>query len=397
MIFYLYILARKEAQTYLQKYGIQHDEIDDTRFLETVKKYRDAVVYNTELFGNRVERLLEGLDLKLKDYYGLVEEQQRQHILEPIKQYLQRLELQGKLTKDNVHEWFYDETNNINTIVTEYLSLEQWEQFIHDIEDTLTPPAPTPFWLSWFGSNKNNDNKKDKQPIVKPNEKDPYHVWLEETTKSFTSELSAEQRQTVQHILDEAMKLKTLGDKEWWDSFTKELNEITGDKVNYILEQLQIKIIAFKIFSHEYLGLPPVLINSNDISNNNLNPIPSLLSILNQKLEQLKELIFPNKEQVAVKKTIKETKQTFEQFWHKLEHDTYRRIGYTEEELKSIHDYITNAVSSQVSDYDKVIKDLRQFLIQCQRQSVTQIDIQINKLERLLHTWKKSNMDHNEL
>ncbi|CAO3620924.1 unnamed protein product [Cunninghamella blakesleeana] len=392
--------SRKEAQTYLQKYGIQHDEINDTRFLDTVKQYRDAVTYNTELFGNRVERLLEGLDLKLKEYYGLLEEQQRQQILEPIKHYLQRLELQGKLTKENVHEWFNDETNNVNTIVTEYLSLEQWKQFIHDIEETLTPPAPTPFWSSWFSSNKDNNkdsnNKKGEQePIIKLNEKAPYHVWLEETIESVTSELTTEQRQLTQRALDEAMKLQTLGDKEWWESFAKELNQVTNDKVDSILEQLQIKIIAFKIFSHDYLGLPPVLNNAND--NNPLNPISSLLSILNQKLKQLKELVFTKEEQATVKDAIKETKQTFEQFWHKFEHDTYRRIGYTEEELKSIHDYINNAVSTKVDDFDKVIKDLRQFLIQCQHQSVAQIDNQITKLERLLHAWKKSNLDHKEL
>lgn len=334
----------------------------------------------------------------------MIEIEQRQHILEPLQHALQRLEIQGKLTKENVHEWFLDtiKNNNIKNTVTQYLSLEQWNQFIHDIEDTLTPPTPTPFWSSWLGSNNKND---DKQSLFKWDEKDPYHTWLEETIKPFANELTTEQVKSLQHVLDEAMvHLETLNDKEEWDAFAKQVGDIVNDKVDLVLDSLQSSIIGFKIFAHDYLGLPPVSntdSNSND-SNTSLFSLGSLFDYFNRQLDHWASIVLlqRNVEPLISTSTTKpkEKKQTFDEFWHQLEQDTYRKIGYTEKELKSIYDYLVNAstIKHASDEYHQVVQKLRQFLIQCQRQSVAQIDLQLDKLERLLHSWKKINVDQKD-
>ncbi|CAO3614079.1 unnamed protein product [Cunninghamella echinulata] len=200
------------------------------------------------------------------------------------------------------------------------------------------------------------------------------------------------------------MHLETLNDKEEWDAFTKQVGDIVDDKVDIVLDSLQSNIVGFKIFAHDYLGLPPVSNSDNDSNDSNTSSfsINSFFNYLNRQLDHWASIVLLQRNVEPLISTttmkLKEKKQTFDEFWHQLEQDTYRKIGYTEEELKSIYDYLVNAsaIKHASDEYHQVVQNLRQFLIQCQRQSVAQIDLQLNKLERLLHSWKKTNMDQKD-
>ncbi|KAI8089490.1 uncharacterized protein BX664DRAFT_333139 [Halteromyces radiatus] len=394
--------TRKEAQTYLQQYGIPHDELDDVHLLETVKQYRDMAVLNTELFGDRVERLLEGLDKKLEQHYGVTEPHQRQRLIQDIERILRQLEIQGQMTRDHVHEQLLNDNNKIAVSSSHFLTPLQWQDVIKDIEEFVTPPST---WSRWFG--------RSSSPI-KIGDKDPYHTWLDDTTLPFQSRLSPTQFKTLYTALDKAMKREQLASNEWWAQLLKELDGFSADQLEWVVEQLGIRILGFKIFAHDYLGLPtPPPVYEEEQGNSQydglrgwmdrlmkFSPLDTIITYIKQVRQHLDDqastFLAEKKEQgqhvqEEWSKAIQHAQQSFANYWHEKEHDAYRRIGYTEAEIDWIRNYLKKALHhSAPSKSHQIISDIRQYLISLERQTKAQVELHVLKLDKLLQAWKHS-------
>ncbi|CAO3590319.1 unnamed protein product [Absidia cylindrospora] len=392
--------THKEAQIYLMRYSIPHDELDDAKLLETVKRYRDLAVLNTELFGDRVERLLEGLDKKLEHYYKVAEPHQRQRLLKDIERELRQLEVQGQMTRDHVHEQLTDVNNKVAVSSSHFLTPEQWRQVIRDVEETVTPPST---WSTWFGKSTNS--------IVRIGDKDPYQTWLDDTSTPFASWLTISEHRTLKTALDKAMKRQELGSKDWWRQLIKELHGFSADRVERVMEELRIHVLGFKIFAHDYLGLPtppPVYQDEHSWAERSDYYVVNLvrtwthnvarwLQGIRQHLDQQASSFIAEKKEQSQQlhndwaKAIQQAKESFATYWHKREYDAYRRIGYTEGEIDWIRGYLEKALHhSSPTGFNQIILDVRQYLNSLERQTKAQVELHVLKLDRMLQAWKLS-------
>ncbi|CAO3593433.1 unnamed protein product [Absidia cylindrospora] len=355
-------------------------------------------VLNTELFGDRVERVLEGLDKKLEDQYALLEPHQRQRLLKDIERVLRQLEVHGQLTRDHVHEQLTNVNNKVAVSSSHFLDPEQWQQVIKDVEETVTPPST---WSSWFG--------KSTSPI-RIGDKDPYRIWLDETTVPFASWLSLRQHEQLKEALDKAMKRQELGSKDWWRQLVKALETqgFTTDDIEKVIDQLRIKVVGFRVFTHDYLGLPtppPVYqdettwLDSSDYAVVNwvhryvCSPFHDLMARLRNYGQQLDE----QKEHVQDEwsKAIQNAKHSFATYWHDREYDAYRRIGYTEGEIDWVRTYLQkNLHHTSPRSFNQIVDDVRKYLNSLERQTKAQVELHVLKLERLLQAWKLSILAH---
>jgi hypothetical protein len=406
-------LAHGEAQTYLRRYGIPHDEMDDAQLLATVKQYRDMAVLTTELFGDRVERLLEGLDKKLESHYGISEPHQRQRLLKDIERVLRSLEVQGQLTRDQVHDQLTAENNKVAVSAGHFLTAEQWQEVIRDVEEYVTPPST---WSRWFGGASSNS-------IVKIGDKDPYHTWLDETTVPFASWLPATHHTTLKIALDKAMKEQELGTTEWWQQLIQALHGYSEDQVERVMAELRIKVLGFKIFAHDYLGLPtppPIYEEEGHDDAHAKGALEGLVAMVKNWIQgvvdwiqqgrhhldnQAASFLAEKKEQTAQlqdewTKAIHQAQDSFANYWHDREYEAYRRIGYTEGEIDWVRGYLNKALhpSSSPSSFNQIMNDVRQYLNSLERQTKAQVELHVLKLDRLLQAWKASILGrHSEL
>ncbi|SAL99013.1 hypothetical protein [Absidia glauca] len=380
---FLLLIARKEAQSYLIRYGITHDEMDDQELLATVKQYKDLAVLNAELFGNRVDRLLEGLDRKLA--ITLPEAHQRERLLNDIERVLRQLEVQGEMTRDHVHAQLLDPNNRVAVSSSHFLTPEQWQDVVQDVEETVSPPST---WSSWLRGTRIGD-------------KDPYHVWLDDTTVQSSQWLPVRKQKTLKTALDKAMKQEALGSKHWWQRLLKELHGFSDAEIESTIDHLRIKIVGFKVFAHDYLGLPtppPVYQEHGDSPSS--SPISWLMYWIRrcrQHLSNQASSFFAEKKahskqiQDEWSHAIHNAKQSFAQYWLDREYDAYRRLGYTEGEIAWIHGYLNKALSSSSQhSFNQIIADVRSHLNAVGRQTKAQVELHVLKLDRLLQAWKIS-------
>ncbi|KAI8335516.1 hypothetical protein BC941DRAFT_430531 [Chlamydoabsidia padenii] len=407
--------TRNEAQKYLIRYGITHDEMDDNDLLATVKQYRDMAVLNTELFGERVERLLQGLDQKLASGV-LTDPHQRKRLIKDIERVLRQLEVQGQLTRDHVHDQLMDANNKVAVSSSHFLTPEQWQQVVKDVVETVNPPSS---WTSWLS--------RSSSPI-KIGDKDPYHTWLDQTTVSFSSWLPKHKQKTLKAALDKAMKRQELGSKDWWRQLLKELHGFSDDELETTIDQLRIQVIGFKVFLHDYLGLPtppPVYEDEHSWAEQSdygvvntlrvwyhrwvYRPVRAVInwfSRCRQHLDHQATTFLAEKKAQTQHvhdewaQSIKNAKQSFANYWLEREKEAYRRIGYTEGEIAWIHGYLNKALTSSSShSITQIIDDVRRHLNSVGRQTKAQVELQVLKLERLLQAWNISIMraGHHEL
>ncbi|KAI8060012.1 hypothetical protein BC940DRAFT_312958 [Gongronella butleri] len=247
-----YVLAfqsREEAQAYLQRYGlISEPGQDDAEVLGMVQRYRDMALGTMSQFSDRVQRVLDGLDVKLKEAYG-VADAQRTAIVKSVDKALRRLSVQGQLAQEHVQEQLAQLPHPVD------LTREQWASIQQDIVDIVSPPA-TGWWASLVGQ------------VVKIGDKDPYHLWRDEVAASVSQWAPTQQ---VKDALDAAVKAADVGTSKWQKTTLDDVIRHTTDLPAQAKLELDKEITAFTIFAHDYLGLPaasPSLLQPADIISN---------------------------------------------------------------------------------------------------------------------------------
>ncbi|ORX61280.1 hypothetical protein DM01DRAFT_1331900 [Hesseltinella vesiculosa] len=234
------ISANQEAQAYLHRYGIEgqdYNKPDGSNLADIAQQYRDLALGTMNLFGGRVERVLEGLDVKLDVAYGLTQEQRKQ-IVGHVEQALRRLAVQGQLVQDQVKARL-DQLTMPNT-----LTVIQWQDICSDIVDIVTPPA-----TGWFASLIGK--------VVNIGNKDPYHIWRDELVKSVQPIEHDADTTPIQTALDMAVHAENVGTPDWKYTTLQSILDEVKDLPAGAEKELETRLNAFSIFVHDFLDLPP--------------------------------------------------------------------------------------------------------------------------------------------
>ncbi|KAI8147456.1 hypothetical protein BJV82DRAFT_664692 [Fennellomyces sp. T-0311] len=423
--------ARQTALGYLEKYKIPYPKgissslsvSDDDKLLETVKYYRDSVAMNMDLFGAKVERLLNGLRIKLEAQHE-INKNNVEALLSMLQHALRKLELRGELTREKV----FAELDKIkHKAIERHLANEaQWKQVVNDISMSFASDA----WYRRFLGGRYHRHSDEGD--------DGFHRWkkhLERRLKrhaKLTGEQIDSSLDTVQRAIHSTPNINKLGDTRWWHRIERELkNKLQPDQVKDVVDSVRDDVQAYKIFALDYapeeakhwflewrdwikdtwIEFTQWLWNQYNDENSPTAAQASASYAVEAARSRSVDLAAASASSAAhsitqaaqesvssIKTHVQDTtdhwKQSFGNFWLEKEKQAYKRIGYTEAQLQWVHDHLEKTIHDRTSlakhNIDTALYTVRRYLQETRVQSASQIEHQITRIQNLLEVWKKS-------
>ncbi|KAI8388843.1 uncharacterized protein BYT42DRAFT_592548 [Radiomyces spectabilis] len=443
--------TKDQAAAYLDKYNIAYDKSsDDTSLLDTVKQYRDAAAYNAQIFGDKIDRLLDGLKIKLQKQYNLADNN-LQGLMDALQHDLRQLELHNELTKERVKQSL-DKLHH-RVVKQKYVSEAQWKEIANDLESSFESQT----WYQKF---------LGKQPTFSGQD-DAYHTWLNsianrlEKNKDLTKEQVQSVLDTVREGVTSISDVSKVGNPAWWKQIQSKLEhkaKLTEEQAKSVATSIGPDINAYKIFAMEYAGYTydqsqqmlaifmDKLKESGQLTQQKMNEImkgvenslrqlwpggitdptehgafatiksaassitadwdaSSSSAAYSSSIESVKSAAssdFASATDVAgasitsamshAAQATNDWKSSFAHSWRDKERQAYKKIGYTEAHIDWIFNYLHKSFNDKKSfakhNVDRVLNGIRDYLHSAKVQSSTQIEHQINHIEKMLEAFK---------
>lgn len=423
-----------QVQQYLDKYNIRYKH-NDPSLLDTVKYYRDAAIANTEIFGEKINHVIDGLRIKLAKQKGLSRED-ADAILSDIQHYLRRLELQGQLSGDRVAQALERVRRDATKkkIVTE----AQWRDIYNDVTGSFQTQ-------SWY-------QKVLHRRPVDTQASASLNKWLQGVANRLheSKQFSREQANAIAEQIQESFKstkdIKNLGNKHWRQKFKHDLEkqgQLTQDQIRDALRAVEREVNAYKVFAMDYAGdtyeqtqkwVGEMSDNIKDkghaaldyayewlyyLRDCALNTWPLSKYYAPLAYHQPKNPWSPQENYASLKSAASSISQdlyssvssaksagvrsasemanswrdSFAHYWRDKEFDAYRRLGYTEAQIDWIQSYLATKFKDQKSfvkhNIDEAINTINRYLEDTKVQSREQVEHQVDQLKSLLDAWKE--------
>ncbi|KAI9254257.1 hypothetical protein BY458DRAFT_521241 [Sporodiniella umbellata] len=409
--------TKDQAQAYLDKYHIAYDKnTQDQTLLDTVKKYRDAAVANTNVFINNktdvINKMVDAVKLKLLSSYKVSTENANQ-LANEIQHGLKQLELSGSLTGDKVKQaldrWGHQ------AVKQKILTEAQFKELALDVQGHFTSPS---WYQRLLGS---VPSTSDLFP------EDAYHTWLKSTITERlqqNKELTEDQINKVIESLKKSISssstanLSKLGDVSWWQSFSNQVShdaKLTTEQASQVAESIKDDVNAYKIFAMDYASETAqetgnAFYRAGQYVYNSgyqlyqayiAKPLDTKSSQVQRAATQATDAAYQTASILRnqASQASQDAGNSIGQYWRQKELDSYRQLGYTEAHIDWIQNYLQKTFQTK-KDWTKEsitegIRTLRQYLIQAKVQTTAHIDAQLKSVEELVHYWTRR--AHDEL
>ncbi|KAI9491807.1 hypothetical protein BDB00DRAFT_977814 [Zychaea mexicana] len=423
--------AREQALAYLRKYKIpyrreisnvitsadnklnKHD--DDDYLLQTVKYYRDSVAMNVDLFGEKIDRILKGLRIKLEQQHQLTQNS-IEGLMELLQHALRRLELRGELTRERV----FAELDKLKhkAIEKKLVTEAQWKQLVNDVAGSFEADA---WYRRFLGGRYHRHHHDDDQD-------DGFHRWKQHLqrrlkhNKRLTEAQIDQSLDTVQRAIHNTPDASKLADSRWWRRVERELkrNLVDPEQVKSVMDSVRDEVQAYKIFAMDYAPEEAkhwfsdwydyirdlyheffqwLYKQYNDEHTPEALKASSSYAVV-QAHSRSMGLAVQSAESAAqsmtqaVQDTTQHWKDSFAKYWLQKEKQAYKRIGYTEAQLQWLHDHLEKTIKDRKSlakhNVDASLYAIRRYLQETRVQSATQIEHQISRIQHLLEMWKQT-------
>jgi hypothetical protein len=433
--------TKDTAEAYLKKYNIPHPQSkDESQLLQTVKYYRDSVAFNMDLFGEKVNRLLEGLKIKLEEQHH-VSRDHVQALTDQLGHDLRSLEIRGELTRERVSEAL-DHAKH-QALRKKWVTEAQWKQLANDLEASFT----TESWYRRFLGKPHQRNPTDEAQ----DDDSGFHHWAQKletklkTRAQHNKELNEQQVQhvvdTVKHAMQSTPDVRKIGDKKFWHQVETNLQKqqkLRTDQAKAAVDALQDDIHAYRIFAMDYAGhaadatqsyvwsivytVRDTVLNfwdrlshwwwrqydeGHSLAQQAASSSHAISAAQSRSLESAVHAASSaaadkvNDVRDDVRDTAESWKQSFGTFWREKERQAYKRIGYTEAQLDWIQNHLEKSFQDRKSlakhNVENVLANIRRYMLQARVQSAHQIDHQLTRLQNLLEAWKHALRYRDEL
>ncbi|KAI7860717.1 hypothetical protein BDC45DRAFT_492660 [Circinella umbellata] len=432
--------AREQALAFLRKYQIPYhhkkNEISTTgsisngaislfdnknnneedQLLKTVKYYRDSAVMNLDLFGEKIDRLLKGVRIKLEKQHQ-INKNTIGALIDLLQHALRRLELRGELSRENV----FTELDKVKhkAIEKKLVTEAQWKQLVNDVAGSFATDA---WYRRFLGGRYHLQHETDD---------DGFYRWkhhlkrrLKDKNKKLTPEQLDQTLQTVQRAIHNTPDATKLANPRWWHrvehDLKRTLKSSSPDEVKNVVDSVRDDVHAYKIFAmdyapeeakhwfhdwceyfhdlwndfvqwlvHQYRGEDT---REAARASSSYAVIEAHSRSVDSAAHSAESAIYSFTQ--AVDDTTHHWKKSFAQFWLDQEKQAYKRIGYTEAHLKWLHDHLEKTIKSNTSlakhNIDSTLYQVRRYLQEARVQSATQIEHQITRIQNLLEEWKRT-------
>jgi hypothetical protein len=373
--------------------------------MNTVKQYHDAAVSNFNSFfsdqDNQINRLMEALKLKLETQYKLASTNV-DALIKDIKHRLTQLEISGHLTQDRVKNAL-DQMQH-DAVKKKYITKTQWKDIATDLESSFAGPNWLQRILTGWGGYVSDSSKFPEKSI---------HTWVDqhvgknlEQKKEFTQK----QIQSVLEILGNSVRSATsadvtqLGNPEWWNKFKADL-EASGkfkkEQIATLVEYIKNDVIGYKISMMDYGNIANdrpsqqhVFSVASKYIRDTGNSIYDAIRQPMKKKEASLDSTISAASSAASSAAAKSTNIDFGQFWKSKELDAYRKLGYTDANIKWIQDYLSQNFNRNTiyakETVQNALQAIRQYMTDTKVQSAAAIEDQIKAFENLVNSWKRT-------
>lgn len=420
--------TKDQAQAYLDKYHIVYDKnAQDQSLLDTVKRYHDAALANTNVFINNKTDIVNQISdaTQLKQTYKLSTENANA-LANDIQHGLKQLELSGSLTREKVKRSLDRLEHKL--VQQGILTESQFKQVALDIQNKFTNPT---WYQRLWGSNLFQD--------------DAYHTWLQSTITRRLEKMKGLEEEEIKSVVERLKQavsttassshLSKLGDANWWKSLAKDLEKntrLTKDQIKAVVDSLGDEVTAYKIFAMDYASETAqdtehivwragrYLVNSAyglyqaiadplwsqpDLVSHKASFVKNeAVSSANSAKDAATEAVKDADQSASVLRTqatqgVNDAQKSFGYFWRQKELETYRALGYKDAHVEWIQNYLSKTFNDKKNhtkdSISHAILTIRQYLVQAKVQTTNHIDAQLKSVEELVHYWTRQ--AHDEL
>ncbi|KAI9257233.1 hypothetical protein BDA99DRAFT_561725 [Phascolomyces articulosus] len=386
----------------------------DDELLKTVKYYRDSVVMNLDLFGEKIDRLLKGLQIKLEKQHQ-INKNNIDALIEMLQHGLRRLELRGELTREKV----FTELDRLKRKAIEQHIVDeaQWKQLVNDIAGSFATDA----WYRRFLGGRYH--------LQHENDDDGFSRWkrhlenrLKEANKMLSPDQVEQSLDTVQRAIHNTPDATKLANPRWWRRVERDLKRTLNnpDLVKDVVDSVRDDVNAYKIFAMDYAPedvknwiqewcdwahdlwnefIQWLYRQYNDVNTPEAIRASSTYAVIEAHSRSVDMKAHSAETAIqsftqAVDQAATQWRKSFAKFWLEQEKQAFKRIGYTEAHLEWIHDHLEKTIKDHTSlakhNIDASLYQIRRYLQEAKVQSATQIEHQITRIQSLLEVWKKS-------
>ncbi|KAL0078503.1 hypothetical protein J3Q64DRAFT_1766706 [Phycomyces blakesleeanus] len=239
-----------QVSQFFDKYNIAYDKSSSDSLLDTVRQYKTAAESTAKLFGDKVDKLLDGIKINLKKNKN-ISEANADALINTLQHELRQLELHGALAGDQLQEHL--DQIQAKVLKQKYLTAAEWQTVASEIKHGLTNTHPT-WYQKFFG-----------QPTKKAQETywdDSFQHWLAGIYKRLESnqKLTKAQLESIGQAVKSALttgEVTRIGDDRWWNSLQRSVEQqskLSTDQAKAALDSIRSDVNAYKIFAVDYAG-----------------------------------------------------------------------------------------------------------------------------------------------
>ncbi|KAI7877058.1 hypothetical protein K492DRAFT_239422 [Lichtheimia hyalospora FSU 10163] len=441
--------TNEQLHSFMDKYGITHRQKDKSvseSVADTVKYYKDAAATNAEIFGTKVDHVIDGLKIKLEQQRQLSENNVA-NVIEGIQHRLRRLELQGELSRDRVAETL--DRMHREAVQKKIVTESQWSDIYNDVLSSFEQRQ------AWY---QRVINRKTDEASSSLNR------WLQGvhdrlvTSASLTEKQANDVIANLRNSLVSTTDVSHLGNKRFYHHLKHELQkkgDLRKDQIKTVMDQLHDDVTAYKVFAMDYLGdkysnaqewaddmgrkikdtgsytmdrvydwinyidghvrayLPTVLgghreFYDKDIHNAKDSAYDTIRSAVSSVAADWKgsaSAAARSKASIEAEvsssasslhseatDTINDWHKQFSDYWYDQEREFYRRMGYTEAQIEWVQHYLSKAFKDEAaltkSQVDRTLENIAHYLEDTRTQSRAQVQHQIDQLRLLIEQWR---------
>ncbi|KAI9016256.1 hypothetical protein CLU79DRAFT_721283 [Phycomyces nitens] len=237
-----------QVTQFLDKYNIAYDKSSSDSLLDTVRQYKDAAASTAKIFGDKVDKVIDGIKINLKKNKN-ISETNAEALINTLQHELRQLELHGELASDQLQKHL--DQIQANVLKKKYVTAAEWQTVSNEIKHGLTDTHPT-WYQKFFGQPKKTESYWD----------DSFKHWLDGIYKRLESnqKLTKTQLESIGQAVKAALttgEVTRIGDDNWWNTLQRNVehqSKLSTEQAKAALDSIRSDVNAYKIFAVDYAG-----------------------------------------------------------------------------------------------------------------------------------------------